>query len=572
VTGLTPVSGVVLGLTFVGGIAGLGIAAVAWRRRETRGAKEFAVYSLCFSGWMFTAGLLWLGPGPRVAGLLDATTDMAGTAVAVSWLYFVITYTEQYEQFVGWRQRFVLGSAAVHLLRGVVVFAGRLTGEPPAITDYHDLTVVTTRTLLEPYPFGAVTTLVGLGILFWTFYVLWRYSQSEVSGQRQQARTVLFAGVAPTVAFVGYNASNVTLHEYLDPTPLFFTITVVGTASALFVSDFLDLEPLAANALFQTMTDPVVILGGDDSILTANRAAAQIGVSVDEPLPSRIRTAVERSQTEVTLETAEGDRRVFDLSVTPIGDGQRRLVVLRDITLRTRRERELERQNERLEEFAGVVSHDLRNPLTVAQGNLDLVEETGDLDRTEKIRGSLTRIEEIIEDLLTMSRAGDAIESTEPVRVAAVARDAWDQVPAEDGVAVEIDTELTADADRSRLTQLFENLFRNATDHNEAPLSVTVETIEEGSPVGFVVSDDGTGIPPSEREKILEHGYTTNEEGTGLGLSIVRDIVEAHGWAVAVTDSETGGARFEIRTDGEVSDGTGESGTGPSAVSGESRP
>jgi signal transduction histidine kinase len=563
VRSLTTISRTLLVITFLSGFAGLGVASVAWRRQKARGARPFAVYSLCISGWVFSAGLLWLGPGPRLVGLLDVATRMAGTVVAVAWVYFVVAYTKQRKQFVGWRQRIVLGFFAVDSLLALVLFVDRLTGEPPAATEYHGLTVVTTRTVLEPRPYGLVPLLVGLGILFWTFYVLWRYYQSEVTGQRQQARLVLFAGVAPTVAFFGYNAGNLTLHEHMDPTPLFFTITVAGTAYALFVSDFLDLEPVAANALFETMADPVFILGDGNTVVNANEAAIEIGASVDEPLPRQLQTAVDQSRSEVTVDAADGDRRVFDLSVTPVGDGSRRLVVLRDITLRTGREQELERQNERLDEFASVVSHDLRNPLTVAHGYLDRVEETGDLTQAEKVRKSLTRIEEIIEDLLAMSKAGKDIESTEPVQLAAVARDAWEQVPAGDDVGFETDTELTIEADRSRLGRLFENLFRNAIEHNETPLSITVETIGEGSPVGFAVSDNGSGVPPAKREKILEHGYTTNEDGTGLGLSIVRDIADAHGWEVAVTESDTGGGRFEIRTGGQASGNAVRSGSRP---------
>jgi signal transduction histidine kinase len=65
---------------------------------------------------------------------------------------------------------------------------------------------------------------------------------------------------------------------------------------------------------------------------------------------------------------------------------------------------------------------------------------------------------------------------------------------------------------------------------------------------GFYVADDGPGIPEDERESVFEGGYSTSDDGTGLGLAIVRSIAEAHDWTVTVTESEAGGARFEIRT------------------------
>ncbi len=69
---------------------------------------------------------------------------------------------------------------------------------------------------------------------------------------------------------------------------------------------------------------------------------------------------------------------------------------------------------------------------------------------------------------------------------------------------------------------------------------------DNGSVRGFFVADDGVGIPEENRDTIMEDGYTTSEDGTGLGLSIISDIVKRHDWRMEVTESETGGARFEI--------------------------
>lgn len=63
---------------------------------------------------------------------------------------------------------------------------------------------------------------------------------------------------------------------------------------------------------------------------------------------------------------------------------------------------------------------------------------------------------------------------------------------------------------------------------------------------GFYVADDGPGISADERETVFERGYSTAAEGAGFGLAIVRTIAQAHGWTVAATESEDGGARFEF--------------------------
>jgi PAS domain S-box-containing protein len=213
----------------------------------------------------------------------------------------------------------------------------------------------------------------------------------------------------------------------------------------------------------------------------------------------------------------------------------------RDITERKDRERELERANEQLEQFASVVSHDLRNPINVARGHLDIVRETGSTESIDEIEVSLDRMETIVDDVLSLARQGKSIGDTEPVEIESVARDAWSHVDTVDATLV-VDGDRTVQADPDRLLQLFENLFRNAIDHGRDDVTVTVG-VEHGR---FYVADDGPGIPESEREDVLESGYTTAETGTGFGLAIVTQIAEAHGWTVEVTESPDGGAQFDV--------------------------
>jgi len=544
--GLTAVNGGLLAAVILGGFAGLGITLTTWRRRDLQCARPFALYSLAYSAWMFTAAFLWLSPADTPALVFDILTEVLGTATLLGWAYFVISYTALRDRSSRW-MKIILGSyVVIYLVRIAAVSVIWFTVESPEMDSYGGLTVVTTHTEIEPYGLGIVTVFGGLAIVFWTFLFLWRFQRSEVSGQRRQARLILFTGMLPSFVYVGYVAAGVTLHEHLDPTPIFFTLTVVGTWFALVKYDFLELDPIAANMLFKSMPDPVVIVDGEHTILNTNDSAASLGFSIGEPAPDSLITAIEAGMSEVTLETVEDDTRTFDLSITLIKDGRRRLVVLRDITIRIQREQELKQQNERLDEFASVVSHDLRNPLNVASGNLQLLSETGNLDRTEQIDRSLKRMGYIVDDLLTMSRAGKVIDATEPVQVAEIARAARQQVQAHSDVSYEIDADLTLKADPNRLQEMFENLFRNAIEHNEPPLTISIETIwSDDQPVGFAISDDGSGVSPADREDVFAHGYTTNEDGTGLGLSIVQNIVSAHDWKITLSESE-GGARFEI--------------------------
>jgi two-component system OmpR family sensor kinase len=201
------------------------------------------------------------------------------------------------------------------------------------------------------------------------------------------------------------------------------------------------------------------------------------------------------------------------------------------------RERALRRQNERLEEFAEVVSHDLRNPLTVARGSIDLLEEEG--AHVDRITDSLKRMESLVDDVLQLARQGRTVGETEPVDVADASQAAWGNV---DTGHVTLETETRRlEADQSRLVQLLENLFRNAVEH-ASPHFVRVGPTDDG----FYVEDDGPGLPEEEREELFQSGVTTADGGTGFGLAIVRSIAEAHGWSVAATEGTDGGARFEF--------------------------
>jgi PAS domain S-box-containing protein len=223
----------------------------------------------------------------------------------------------------------------------------------------------------------------------------------------------------------------------------------------------------------------------------------------------------------------------------------------RDVTEKQQQKRKLERQNERLDQFASVVSHDLRNPLTVAAGQLDLLEmelESEHKETIETIQRQLDRIEDIIDDSLTLARSGEIVTETEEIDLETVAGDAWNNVDTGETELLIRETQ-TIEGNRSRLLNMFENLFRNSVEHNAATdLAVRVGALSDNA--GFYIEDTGEGISQENREDAFEWGYTTNQEGTGFGLAIVKEIIQAHGWQMSLTESEEGGARFEIECNG----------------------
>ncbi|HMB50630.1 MAG TPA: ATP-binding protein [Natronoarchaeum rubrum] len=215
--------------------------------------------------------------------------------------------------------------------------------------------------------------------------------------------------------------------------------------------------------------------------------------------------------------------------------------VARDITERKRAEQELERKTERLAEFADVVSHDIKNPLTVANGRLELAAATGEAEHVEEVVEALNRADAIVDDVLALSRHGDAELDPGPVSLRAISRGAGHSVSAP-RADISLPPDVDVVADRSQLRRLLENLFTNAVQHGCPDVSIDVAVTNDG----FTVADDGPGIPPEERERVFETAYTTHEDGTGFGLSIVREVADAHGWSVSIGESEAGGARLDI--------------------------
>jgi PAS domain S-box-containing protein len=265
---------------------------------------------------------------------------------------------------------------------------------------------------------------------------------------------------------------------------------------------------------------------------------------------------------EETLTTADGETRVLQTTKIPYENTETGepavLGYARDITELKRTERDLRRERDRLDEFARSVSHDLRNPLNVAMARTELASEECDSEHLAAVERSLDRMDSLVTDLLALARKGNAVGDVEQVPLEALCAACWSNVKTSTASLV-TDDPPTVCADRNRLSTVLENLFRNSVEHGSASgraepedaverggaeLTVTVGALDDGR--GFYVADDGVGIPPDERESVFDSGFSTKTDGTGFGLSIVKQIVEAHGGEISVTESEDGGSRFEI--------------------------
>jgi signal transduction histidine kinase len=546
--------------------------------RERRGARTLTV--------IFVGAILWIlarvlqiltpdQPAPRSATLLRL---LGPEIIIIGFVLFALEFTGR-KQYINVKTALLLLIKPVTTILIVLTpLRGRLLefGTPDRMADGFEILVTPFFVVHSVYNYAL--TMVGMALLVHMLLNAGYSYQRQVVG-------LLVAFSPPIIGNVLYNVFG--LFPF-DPTPLLFVVTTVILMYAVFNLQFLDATPIARRTVFDEMDEMVFVVDTDGTISTVNRATAERfkpsgsleGTHIQEILGPGVQPQKPKTESYDIETTVDGDTHHFTVTQSSLTDYRETAIgtvlVCRDITDRIERERQLEQQNERLEQFASVVSHDLRNPLQAAQGFTDIALETGEEKHLERVQDSHDRMQTMIEELLTLTRSGGDVdeEKLQQVALSAATEDAWDTAET-NGVTLEtaLPDEWTVHADPGLFQNVLENLFRNAADHNEPPLTVRVGTFErrvgEETPQtakregvgdggvsmgeqierGFYVEDDGTGIPADERDDIFDHGYTTDQQGTGFGLSIVRDIIDAHGWTVTVTEGSDGGARFEITTE-----------------------
>jgi signal transduction histidine kinase len=220
--------------------------------------------------------------------------------------------------------------------------------------------------------------------------------------------------------------------------------------------------------------------------------------------------------------------------------------------------RELQTSNHELEQFAGRISHDLRNPLMALSGFIELAADSPELSDAPQASRALARAEAaadrmstMISDLLDFARVGGEVPRLAAVDVEdvmAAVIDDLDTPLAQTRATIEVDAPAPVVADPTLLRGLLQNLVANAVKFSattsDAPhIIVRVEPLPDGSRI--TVDDNGPGIPEPQREKVfglMERGDQTDVAGLGIGLSTCRRIVEGHHGRIGIAESPAGGA------------------------------
>ncbi|PHQ37561.1 PAS domain-containing sensor histidine kinase [Halorubrum persicum] len=539
-----------LAACLLAGIIGLGLGYVAWTDREEPGGTEVALYLLCGGG----ISLLY---AVRVAAAselamivaLNLSTPLVAAVPGV-WMAFVLAFTGHDR----WRTE----NRTVALAAPAFVWVLTAWSSGTHGLSRRSLTAVADGpfTLLS-FELGiadAAFLLYAYGLcLAGTFVVVDLYRRTG-NRYRLQTFVILLGTLFP---FLGGIVTVVDLGSYANLAwfPAGLVVHGVFLYGTVFWLGTLDAAVVARDTAVEVMQDPVIVAGSDGRIRDLNPAAEEllppdaVGSSLSDVFP-RLEVGVEHP-------ISIGERQ-FDIQEDPItdprGTDRGHVFLLRDVTERERRqtelerrESELERQNERLEDFAGVVSHDLRNPLAAATAAVELARsDTGsNADALDRAANAHERMDDLIEGLLSLATAGKSVDAVDRVSIDGTARRVWSRLETAAATLSVNGTDVPVLADGDRLEQLLSNLFRNAIEHAGDDVAVRVDIEQREDGVALAVADDGPGVPPDQRSTVTERGVSL-AGGTGLGLAIVGDIADAHGWELSVEESASGGARFVI--------------------------
>ncbi|WP_336002151.1 histidine kinase N-terminal 7TM domain-containing protein [Halorientalis halophila] len=576
---------VLAGLLVVSGVLSTLVAAFLWNERPKSGTTPLMFVEISLALWAFGQAIVLAGDGLATKTGGYAITLFAMATIGPSLFLFARQYTGHPS---GASRELVAGLAVVPAV--VLVLGATNVGDLAWVdpTLVQDAAVANLSLSYGPVFWGVVVYTYAL--LFVGDYLLF----GKFVGSRNVYRKRTFFFLAYSVLLTGCHALSTA---GLSPVP-HYTLAplanlVFGSLSLLvFVGfrsyEFLPLKPLlelfgsrskslapvARTAMIEEMGGGMLVTDHRNRVVDINPMGRKIlgdpearvvGRQLEDVLPPDIfvdDADVDLLDPEaagefpaIWVRTPTGEKRCFDVTVTRLDgdDGAAgRVSLIHDVTERERRKQaleerteELRRQNEQLDEFASIVSHDLRNPLNVAESAIELARHNEELSVLDRAEGAHDRMEDIIENVLTLARQGQTVDDTEAVELHAIAREAWANVDTEASDLQLVENE-TVRADRTRLLQVFENLFRNSIEHGTSEdgddVTVTVGTLRDG----FYVEDDGPGIPEDQQSEVLDQGFTTSENGTGFGLAIVETVADAHGWDVTVTDAPTGGARFEF--------------------------
>jgi signal transduction histidine kinase len=205
--------------------------------------------------------------------------------------------------------------------------------------------------------------------------------------------------------------------------------------------------------------------------------------------------------------------------------------------------------------FSMMVAHEIKNPLAIMKGSLDILKKTELPEETREtmfgyLYEEIGRMDKLVEDFLLFSRPGQAVFSeVEMNRMIYDMVNKMEIVKEEDVPETVLDIEAkecVLSCDRHLMERAILNILRNALEVSDAGDVMEVGTHSNDDHWVVWVKDNGPGISSADLTRVFEPFFTTKAKGTGLGLAVAKSIVEAHGGQLSVRNRHAGGASFEI--------------------------
>lgn len=576
-----------------------GIGAYAWRHRFTPGVRPFIYLSFVEVSWM--AGYILEISSPTLAGkLFWDDFQFIGSLYVPYWLLvFAYEYTGNGDMLSVRVRRILIALPAVFLfllytnpIHGWVrTPTARIIPGAPFDVLLYDFTRVMWVSFIYSYLAYVVAVVIFIRNL------------QRVNRLFQMQSWIIILGFSFPIFGSIPGMAGVLLFGQRDITPYTFGIANLLYFWGLFRIGLFNVAPIARAAVFEYMSDIVVVLDADSRVVDINPAASiGLGKKAPEVLGRHALEMIagqpdlialfENSDSirrDVYYDSWDGYRYVLDALWTPLNDRTGRtigrLFVARDITLNRRMEEslrrsnedlesrvrmrtreleqansELEQKNAELERFTYTVSHDLKSPLVTIKGYLGYLRKDikdGNSERlkkdTERIANAVEQMQKLLNDLLELSRVGRFVIPMQPISFEELTREALGLVQIqleEKKVAVQIQPGLPVVlCEKMRLVEVIQNLVENAIKFMGAQPKpqIQIGVMQDDSDAFiFFVKDNGIGIAPKYHEQIfgLFNRLDPTIEGTGVGLALVKRIIEFHGGRIWVESQLGQGTAF----------------------------
>lgn len=532
-------SAISLGVLLSAGVASI-VAVATLRERPDPLAWPVAAFMGAVGFWSFAAALSFASQNLAQVDFWRRVVGPAGSLAAVAFLIVALRYAGDDEWLPSWTEPALVAPAIAF---GVAVWTNRyhhLVWESASVRQTYGVSVLVIEQgpLYWPvFGYSWLVTIVGL-------FVLGRVAVRSGPIYRKQATLLFLGGLVPLAGNVAFQLDLLPLPP-IDLTPTMLVVSGLTFALALFHFDLLDVRPVARQRLVESLDDAIVVVGPDEEVRDFNPTADRLLDDLERHRPAEevLPAAATTDSGELVLRDGD-EERTFRTRTTPLEDasGNRvgRIYYLNDVSQIVERE-------QRVSVLNRVLRHNIRNELTVAMGNLELLSESeADSERVATVNESIQRVVQFAEKARSIERTlreenSSSLVAVEPVvdRVVDAAQQRFPAArvtvsPGSSAVAAE--ETVVRVVDEELLARCLWELVENAVVHNDADRPrISIDVEPDGDRVRIHVTDNGPGIPSDEQEILQVQPESSLEHGSGLGLWLVQ-------WTVSLSN---GALRFD---------------------------